>query len=316
MEAGQQIFNCTMPAAASTTLRHQSRLPPTHVDALLIWPRGGNFGDSLIVEACERYLNDRGIKAWRSDGSIEEAALAEDTEYLGDLFLAFRGMVMFTGGGNVGIYPDNGMIRASVISQTGPRHHCLVFSQSALQPEPALSKERVTVWCRDATSHDILTASGTHTELVPDLALYMDDVIPKAPGGKGAFYIKRTVGVDLETVNHGITFDCPLADLTLACPLEQAIATLTPFELVISDRLHGGLIALMMRKKAIFLPVNYHKIASFYSTWLKDEPGAAFAETQQQLLQAFNRLRFVTTDFRGLFCRHADPAFERFLLKA
>jgi len=314
--ARQQVFNCTVQTAASPTLRHQSRLPPTHVDALLIWPRGGNCGDLLIVEACERYLNDRGIKTWRSDGSIEEAALAEDTEYLGDLFLAFRGMVMFTGGGNVGIYPDNGMIRASVISQTGPRHHCLVFSQSALQAEPALSNERVTVWCRDARSRDILTANGTHTELVPDLALYMDDVIPKAPGGKGAFYIKRTAGVDSETVNHGITFDCPLADLTLAGPLDQAIATLTPFELVITDRLHGGLIALMMRKKAIFLPVGYHKIKSFYSTWLKNEPGAAFVETQQQLLEACDKLRFVTMDLKALFCRHADPAFERFLLSS
>jgi len=37
--------------------------------------------------------------------------------------------------------------------------------------------------------------------------------------------------------------------LTLAQPLEQIIATLKPFELVISDRLHGGLIALIMRKK-------------------------------------------------------------------
>jgi hypothetical protein len=56
LEVGQQVFNCTVLAAASPTLRHQSRLPPTHVDALLIWPRGGNCGDLLIVEACERYL--------------------------------------------------------------------------------------------------------------------------------------------------------------------------------------------------------------------------------------------------------------------
>ena len=34
---------------------------------------------------------------------------------------------------------------------------------------------------------------------------------------------------------------------------------------LISDRLHGGLIAaLMMRKKVIFLPVGYHKIRSFF----------------------------------------------------
>ena len=304
-----------LPAIRST-LRQQSLLPPTNVDALLIWPRGGNSGDTLITDACERYLRDRGISTWRSDGSIEDAALADDTEYLGDLFATFRGMVMFRGGGNVGIYPDNEMICTAVIGQTGPRHRCLVFPQSATQPEPALVNERVTVWCRDATSHAILSESGVQTALVPDMALYMDDVIPKAPGGEAAYFVKRTPAGDAETIDHGVTLDCASADLTLAQPLEMIIATLKPFELVISDRLHGGLIALMMRKKVILLPVGYHKIKSFHATWLKDEPGAAFAETQQQLLDALSNMRSPTTDLAALFRRHADPAFDQFLLNA
>ena len=311
--------NCCQVSRRSgvlSTLREQSRLPPTNVDALLIWPTRGNSGDALIIDACERFINDRGIRTWRSDGSVEDAARSDDTDYLGDLFSTFRGMVIFPGGGNVGIYPINGAVRAAVIGQTDTRHHCLVFPQSAVQPEPALINERVTVWCRDATSHAILSKSGVRTELVPDAALYMDDVIPKAPSGEGAFYIKRTSGVDPETIDHGVTFDCPSADLTLATPLDQIITTLMPFELIISDRLHGGLIALMMRKKVILMPVGYHKIKSFYSTWLKNEPGAAFVETQQQLLEVFKNLRFSTNDLAALFCHHADPALERFLLVA
>jgi exopolysaccharide biosynthesis predicted pyruvyltransferase EpsI len=300
--------------AKGPTLRQQSRLPPTNVDALLIWPRGGNSGDMLIIDACQRYLKDRGIRTWRSDGSVEDAALANDTDYLRDLFSTFRGMVMFPGGGNVGIYPDNGMVRAAVISQTSARHHCLVFPQSALRPEPALVNGHVTVWCRDATSHAILSTSGVRTDLVPDIALYMDDLIPKVPGGEGVFYIKRTAGVDAEAFDHDMVFEGPSADLTFACRLDQIIATLTPFELVISDRLHGGLIALMMRKKVIFMPVGYHKIKSFYSTWLENEPGAAFVESREQLLEAFKNLQFATTDFTALFCQCADPAFDRFLL--
>jgi exopolysaccharide biosynthesis predicted pyruvyltransferase EpsI len=309
------IMQTEVPAAGPT-LRQQSRLPPTDVDALLIWPRGGNSGDMLTIDACERYLKDRGIKAWHSDGSVEDAALAGDTDYLRDLFSTFRGMVMFAGGGNVGIYPDNGMVRAAVISQTTARHHCLIFPQSALQPEPALVNRHVTVWCRDATSHAILSKSGARTDLVPDIALYMDDLIPKVPSGEGVFYIKRTLGVDAEAIDHGMIFDSPSADLTFAFPIGQIIETLTPFELVISDRLHGGLVALMMRKKVIFMPVGYHKIKSFYSTWLKNEPGAAFVENQEQLLEASKNLQFATTDFATLFCHHADPAFEQFLLSA
>src|SRR5258705_5887901 len=114
------------------TLRQQSRLPPTGVDAFLMCPPAGNSGDRLIADACERFLRDRGIDVWRSDGSIEQAAIAGDSEYLGDLLGGFRGMLMFSGGGNIGIYPDNAQIRAGVISRAGPRHRFLVFPQSAL----------------------------------------------------------------------------------------------------------------------------------------------------------------------------------------
>ena len=312
------VTNCTQTEVCATrpTLRQQSRLPPTNVDALLIGPCGGNSGDMLIIDACQRYLKDRGIRTWRSDGSVEDAALADDTDYLRDLFATFRGMVMFSGGGNVGIYLENGRVRAAVISQTSTRHRCLIFPQSALQSEPALVNGNVTVWCRDATSYAILSKSGVRTDLVPDIALYMDDLIPKASVGEGVFYIKRTPGGDTETIDHGIIFECPSADLTFSFPIDQIIATLTPFELVLSDRLHGGLVALMMRKKVIFMPVGYHKIKSFYSTWLKNEPGAAFIERQEQLLEVSKNLQFATTDFAALFCHHADPAFEQFLLSA
>src|SRR5277367_6004227 len=86
---------------AGMNLFRQSRLPPTGVDAFLIWARAGNIGDWLIADACERFLADRGIDVWRSDGSIEDAAIAGDGAYLGDLFSSFRGMLMFAGGGNI-----------------------------------------------------------------------------------------------------------------------------------------------------------------------------------------------------------------------
>ncbi len=283
-------------------------------DALLIWWPGGNSGDRLIADACERFLRDRGIDVWRSDGSIEDAAMAGDSEYLGDLFDSFRGMIVFSGGGNIGIYPDNAEIRAAVLAHTGPRHRCLVFPQSALKPEPSLISPKVTVWCRDATSLAILREAGARTALVPDIALYMDDVIPKTPDGSGLFYIKRTRGGDTETIEHHIEPDCPSADLTLAEALKRIITVLVPYEFVISDRLHGGLIAAMMRKKVVFLPVGYHKIQSFYDTWLQGRRGMAFVSVQQRLAGELRALHSPTDDLRALFLDHADPAFNRFLL--
>ena len=250
-------------------------------------------------------------------GAPTEASRRPRSEYLGDLLSSFRGMVMFSGGGNIGIYPDYGEVRAAVIAQTGPRHRCLVFPQSALRPEPALVDPRVTVWCRDAVSQKLLQQAGTPTAaLVPDIALYMDDVIAKRPHGEGAFYIKRRPGGDAETIDHNIHPDCASADLTFAQPLKEIVAQLTPYEIVISDRLHGGLIALMMRKKVIFLPVGYHKIQAFYDTWLHAEPGAAFATTQQELITKLRALQPPSCDLAGLFCEYADPAFNRFLLGA
>jgi exopolysaccharide biosynthesis predicted pyruvyltransferase EpsI len=295
-------------------LRQQSRLPPTTVDAFLMWAHAGNSGDRLIADACERFLRDRGIDVWRSDGSIEQAAIAGDGEYLGDLLGSFRGMLMFSGGGNIGIYPDNAEIRAGVISRAGARHRCLVFPQSALAPEPSLVDPRVTVWCRDAASQSVLRRAGTRTTLVPDIALYMDDVIPKKPHGNGSFYIRRTPGGDAETIDHRIEPGCASADLTLSRPLDQIVAALEPYEFVISDRLHGGLIAAMMRKKVVFLPVGYHKVRSFHETWLQQRPGTAFADTQAALTTKLSGLASPTADLRALFLEHAEPAFNRFLL--
>jgi exopolysaccharide biosynthesis predicted pyruvyltransferase EpsI len=308
-----------MPSASeegAPTLRSQSRLPPAGTDTLLVSTRDGNAGDRLIADACERYLMERGLNVWRSDGSIEEAAAANDTAYLGDLFSSFRGIVAFAGGGNVGIYPDNEQIRSMVVRHLGRQHRCLVFPQSVVKPEAALLDPRVTVWCRDAISHSILRNAGAKTALVPDVALYMDDKIPKRPGGKQLFFIRRNPDADAESIDNAIDVDCNCVDLTLHQPLAQIIATLEPYETVLSNRLHGALIALMMRKKVVLLPVNYHKSISFYETWLADDPGIAFVRSSRELPPALARLKSPRTNLSALFCEHADPAFSRFLLEA
>jgi exopolysaccharide biosynthesis predicted pyruvyltransferase EpsI len=296
-------------------LRQKSQLPPVEADAYLIWSRAGNTGDFLIADACERFLLDRGIQVWRSDGSFEEAANANDTQYLGAALSRFRGMLMFSGGGNIGIYPDNGIMRAAVLGQAGPRHRCLVFSQSVLRPEQALIDPRVTVWCRDRVSFAIMKQAGARVELVPDMALYMDEKIDKHPGGnKGTFFIKRTPRGDTETIQHNIDFDCPSEDLTFRNPLGRIVDTLKQYDTVISDRLHGALISLMMRKKTVLLPVGYHKNRAFYDTWLYSIAGATFVETQAELQPRMVALETPTCDFKALFCRSADPALDRFLM--
>jgi exopolysaccharide biosynthesis predicted pyruvyltransferase EpsI len=294
-------------------LRAHSELPPINFDAYLLGTPGGNTGDELITASCEAYLQDRGIDVWRSDGSLESAAAEEDTEYLAAALQRFRGTIFFSGGGNIGIYPSNAALRSRIIAHLRPETRCLVFSQSVAQPESALLHERVSVWCRDIISFGIMRGAGARAALVPDAAFFMDRAFRKVPRGLGTFFIKRTPNGDAETLSHGITIECPSSDLTLQLSIASVIQVLEPFEIVISDRLHGGLVALMMRKKVVFLPVGYHKIEAFVATWLKGT-GPAFARTQEELESALSNVCEPTLDFTELFRRHADPALDRFLL--
>src|SRR5262249_29533510 len=225
-----------------------------------------------------------------------------------------RGMLMFAGGGNIGVYAENETIRAAVLRRLRPWQRCLVFPQSALRPEPALLRPGVTVWCRDAVSAAMLQQSGTRTELVPDIALYLDELIPKRPGGEGCFYIKRAPGGDIETIDHGIDFDAPRGDLTWELSLDVITETLAPYEYAVSDRLHGALIALMMRKKVILLPVGYHKTRAFWETWLAAGPGSASVDNPADLPARIGALQPPTRDLAALFRERADPALDRFLL--
>jgi exopolysaccharide biosynthesis predicted pyruvyltransferase EpsI len=83
---------------------------------------------------------------------------------------------------------------------------------------------------------------------------------------------------------------------------------------VISDRLHGGLIAAMMRKKVVFLPVGYHKIQSFYDTWLQKRPSIAFVSSSQELMGKISALHSYSDDLHVFFREYADPALNHFLL--
>jgi exopolysaccharide biosynthesis predicted pyruvyltransferase EpsI len=75
------------------------------------------------------------------------------------------------------------------------------------------------------------------------------------------------------------------------------------------------LISLMLGKKVILLPVGYHKTKSFYETWLADHPNVAFVSQPEELAAAVDRLRSQHIDYSALFCRYADPAFQRFVMQ-
>lgn len=303
------------PADPVETLWHRRRLPPRDVDAYYVRPRGGNTGDLLLSHGVIWYLEERGLRVWISDGSIEQSALAGDTAYLHAAIGEFPGLVCFPGGGNIGRYPDNGQVRAAVISSLHPSSRCLIFPNTYFGPEPALSDPRVVVWARDRQSLSKLVTFDVRAALVPDAAFALHAAMPRLSEGSGTYLILRE---DAEQVAHGVSPRCFIpdglagaSDLTLASTIPGLVGALAPAEFVVSDRLHGGLTALMLGKKVVLLPVDYHKSRSFYDTWLTDVPAVTFARSASELPEALESLAEGCPDLTELFRSIADPLFDQ-----
>lgn len=290
-------------------------MPPRDVDAYFVRPQGGNTGDLLLSHGCIWYLEERGLRVWISDGGVEHAALAGDTAYLNAAIGGFDGLVVFPGGGNIGRYLDNGQIRAGVIAALSRSSTCLVLPNTYFAPEPALVNSQVVVWARDRTSHERFRQFGFRTALVPDAAFALHQALPRFPAGEGTYLILRG---DAESAAHGVSSDhlegvIGCSDLTLESSIPGLLSALESCEYVVSDRLHGALVALMLGKKVVLLPVDYHKARSFYDTWLGDVPAIAFAEDLRQARSALRELGQRCPDLTDLFRSVADPLLDDLL---
>ncbi len=287
---------------------------PERCNAIFVYPRGENSGGGLIRQGALKFLAHAGFNVWESDGRIEAAAMASDVAWLRKFLSGFRGFVFFNGGGNLGIYPDNGEIRRLVIDAASASRGILVFPQSGIAVEPWLRNKLVTVWARDSNTLMMLKTGEIQTDLVPDAALFLDKEIPKCEQGSGTFVIRRLPGRDQEYRTYPVNLErYPSGDPTYGETLDSIIETIKPYRSIVSDRLHGSLISLMLRKRVAMLPGSYLKSKSFYLTWLCDIPGVRCVEDQSDLTAFLQADDVPQLDLQRLFLDHAQPALERFI---
>ncbi len=287
---------------------------PEHCDAIFVHPRGENSGGDLIRRGALKFLAHAGLNVWESDGGIEAAAMASDVTWLKRFLSDFKGFVFFNGGGNLGIYADNGEIRRLVIEAASASQGILVFPQSGIATEPWLRDQRVTVWARDANTLAMLKAGGVRADLVPDAALSLDNELRKCEEGTGTFVIRRLPGRDQEYRTYPMNLErFPSGDPTYSDPLDSIIETIEPFRSIVSDRLHGSLISLMLRKRVAMLPGSYLKSKSFYLTWLRNTPGVRCVENRSDLDAFLEADDVPQLDLQRLFLEHAEQALERFI---
>jgi exopolysaccharide biosynthesis predicted pyruvyltransferase EpsI len=100
------------------------------------------------------------------------------------------------------------------------------------------------------------------------------DIFPDVIRGK--FYHK-TKAMALEKQN-----------LTLNL-LYMGVQQLSKYSLIVTDRLHGHILSILLGIPNIFMPNSYHKNQAFYETWTEGNPNSVFlksVEEFQQLMQS------------------------------
>ena len=66
--------------------------------------------------------------------------------------------------------------------------------------------------------------------------------------------------------------------------LGRGLAELAEGKIVISDRLHGHILATLMQIPNILIDNSYGKLSSFYDTWMRDVTGVRFAVSSREAL--------------------------------
>jgi len=66
--------------------------------------------------------------------------------------------------------------------------------------------------------------------------------------------------------------------------LRRGLAVLAEGKTVISDRLHGHVLATLMQIPNIIIDNSYGKLSSFHDTWMRDVTGVRFAASSSEAL--------------------------------
>ncbi len=70
----------------------------------------------------------------------------------------------------------------------------------------------------------------------------------------------------------------------------SAIYQFQQYQLIITNRLHGHILATLLGIPHIFLPNSYHKNSAFYHTWTQNIPYCCFVENPQEISGAVKEL--------------------------
>ena len=293
-------------------------VPPGSRCALLDFPNYANVGDNAIWLGELAYLRRAGVEiVYRSDQlAYSPRQLARR---LGE------GTILLSGGGNFGdLWPAHQWFREQVLDSF-PRHRIVQLPQTIRFTERAnLERARavfsrhpdVTVLVRDEESCDIDV--GAETALCPDMAFALGPLERRCAATRDVVWLLRSdhesaLASDVERMDWpddererrpplalsaarrlqealsahaaGHRFRATLEDRLASARLARGLQTLSEGRLVVTDRLHGHVLCLLLGIPHVLLDTRHGKLRSFHDTWTKGSELVQWADSADEALE-------------------------------
>lgn len=285
------------------------------------FPHHFNCGDHVIWLGCLRIAEEFGIRVCSTTSS--------QTYRPGKLRAA--GPVVINGGGNLGgLYPHHDDLRVRILTDFPDRPVVQMPQSIELTNADALKKLQraiashadFTLLVRDHRSLAIARREfDCRTELVPDAAFALGALDRRPPREEVVLQARQDDEAAGERLPGHSTVDwnqagilslrnlgrsavsaagkLPSPSLTAAVAnrfaqqnLDHAVRTLSQGRFLVTDRLHGHVIATLCGIEHIVVNDRYGKVRALWETWTQEVPGATFAPTWRHAESALaQRLR-------------------------
>lgn len=241
-----------------------------------------NAGDTMIYEAEKEILSKINHKCLFAStiSDFKSHKIPSDA------------IILFNGGGSYGdVWPTFTALIEKVLIDY-PYNKIIVLPQSVYfgnslnlkKNNEALAKHKnkMILCCRDEQSFNIAKKlKNTIPLLLPDMVLSMDidKWVKKYEinlSNNGTLYLHRNDKELKNKIPSNVKYDkisdwAHLGGIYSAEEvMKKAISLVAPYDKIYSDRLHGGILSLMLGKDAYFIDNSYKKTSSLYNTWLKD----------------------------------------------
>lgn len=279
------------------------------------FPHHLNCGDSII------WL---GVVELMAANSVAVRSITTTTTYRRDRMRA-SGPIVINGGGNFGgLYPDHDELRVRILSDFPDRPVIQMPQSLEIRESPALERLKqaiarhgdFTLLVRD---HRSLDAANAHfdcrTELVPDAAFALGPLTRRPPRTPVAIQARRDSETAQGQLAHVTTVDwtrtrllsrrhigwnamnavarvphtaltATVADWFARQNLRYAVDLLSAGEVLVTDRLHGHVTALLCGIDHIVVNDRFGKIRALWDTWTHGAPHATFVPTWADALAA------------------------------